>query len=108
MARRITRAADAVYRGSGRLLANVREIPLAAAEQAEGLLSNARSCGLHGLIEIGRPGEPILGCPISPGRLGIAFYAGVNGAVAAEETGIKVTTLPISALVDFGRMTELK
>ena len=32
MARRVTRVADAVRRGSGRLLANVREIPLAAAE----------------------------------------------------------------------------
>lgn len=108
MARRVTRVTDAIYGGSGRLLANVREIPLAAAEPAEQLLIQAKSRDLCGLIEIGRPGESLLGCPVSPGRLGIAFYAGVNGAVAVEEMGIKIKTLPISALVDYGRMKELK
>lgn len=108
MARRVTRVADAVYRGSGRLLANVREIPLAAAEPAERLLVQAKTKGLCGLIEMGVAGESLLGCPISSGRLGIAFYAGVNGAVAVEEMGIKIKTLPISALVDYGKMTELK
>jgi hypothetical protein len=107
MARRVTRAADAIFKGRGRLLANVREVPLAAAEHARELLSQARSRGLCGLIEIGMPGEPILGCPISSGRQGIAIYAGVNGIAAAEEMGIKIKTLPISALVDFARMREL-
>jgi repressor of nif and glnA expression len=106
MARRVTRVIDAVHRGSGRLLANVREIPLAAAESAERLLGQAKAAGLCGLIEMGQPGEPLLGCPISSGRLGIAFYAGVNGAVAVEEMGIRIKTLPISALADYGRMTE--
>ncbi len=108
MARGVTSVASAIYGGSGRLLANVREIPLAAAEQAEWLLDQAKARGLCGLIEIGRPGESLLGCPISPGRLGIAFYAGVNGAVAVEEMGVRIKTLPISALVDYGRMKELK
>lgn len=108
MARRVTRVADAIHSGSGRLLANVREIPLAAAEPAGQLLKLAKASGLGGLIEIGRPGESLLGCPVSPGRLGIAFYAGVNSAVAVEEMGIKIKTLPISALVDYGRMRELK
>jgi HTH-type transcriptional regulator, global nitrogen regulator NrpRI len=107
MARRVTRAADAISRGSGRLLANVREVPVAAAEQAERMLSQAKTAGLCGLIEIGGPGEPILGCPVSSGKLGIALYAGVNGAAAAEEMGIKIKTLPISAIVDYSRMTEL-
>jgi repressor of nif and glnA expression len=108
MARRVTRVANAIYGGSGRLLANVREIPLAAAEQAEWLLDQAKARGLCGLIEIGRPGESLLGCPVSPGRLGIAFYAGVNGALAVEEMGVRIRTIPISALVDYGRMKELK
>jgi repressor of nif and glnA expression len=108
MARRVTRVADAIYGGSGRLLANVREIPLAAAELADRLFEQAKASGLGGLIEIGRPGESLLGCPVSPGRLGIAFFAGVNGAAAVEEMDIKIRTHPISALVDFGRMRELE
>ena len=107
MARRVTRVVDAVERGSGKILANVREVPVAAAELAMSLLEQSRDAGLGGLIELGGQGEPLLGCPISSGKIGIAFCAGVNGAVAAEEMGIRIKTIPISALVDYSRTTEL-
>jgi repressor of nif and glnA expression len=108
MARRVTSVSDAVINGSGRILANVREIPITAAELAGRMLQEAALVGLGGLIEMGRPGEPILGCPVSPGRMGIALCAGVNGALAAEETGVAIRTYPISALVDFRKMKEPK
>jgi hypothetical protein len=107
MARRVTRVVDAVERGSGKILANVREVPVAAAELAVSLLEQSRDAGLGGLIELGGQGEPLLGCPIGSGKIGIAFCAGVNGAVAAEEMGIRIKTIPISALVDYSRTTEL-
>jgi repressor of nif and glnA expression len=107
MARRVTHVVDAVERGSGKILANVREVPVAAAELAMSLLEQSKDAGLGGLIELGGQGEPLLGCPIGSGKIGIAFCAGVNGAVAAEETGIKIKTIPISALVDYSRTTEL-
>jgi len=107
MARRVTHVVDAVERGSGKILANVREVPVAAAELAVSLLEQSKDAGLGGLIELGGQGEPLLGCPIGSGKIGIAFCAGVNGAVAAEETGIRIKTVPISALVDYSRTTEL-
>jgi len=107
MARRVTHVVDAVERGSGKILANVREVPVAAAELAVSLLEQSRDAGLGGLIELGGQGEPLLGCPIGSGKIGIAFCAGVNGAVAAEEMGIRIKTIPISALVDYSRTTEL-
>lgn len=107
MTRRVTHVVDAVERGSGKILANVREVPVAAAELAVSLLEQSKDAGLGGLIELGGQGEPLLGCPIGSGKIGIAFCAGVNGAVAAEETGIRIKTVPISALVDYSRTTEL-
>jgi hypothetical protein len=107
MARRVTHVVDAVERGSGKILANVREVPVAAAELAVSLLEQSKDAGLGGLIELGGQSEPLLGCPIGSGKIGIAFCAGVNGAVAAEETGIRIKTIPISALVDYSRTTEL-
>lgn len=107
MARRVTHVVDAVEKGSGKILANVREVPVAAAELAMSLLEQSRDAGLGGLIELGGQGEPLLGCPIGSGKIGIAFCAGVNGAVAAEEMGIRIKTIPISALVDYSRTTEL-
>ena len=108
MGRRVTSVADAVFKGSGTVLANVREVPVAAATLVRALLDEARNAGLGGLIKIGEPSEPVLGCPVGSGKIGIAFYAGVNGVVAAEELGVKIKTAPISILVDYSKTHELK
>ena len=107
MARKVTSAADAIATGSGKVLANVREVPVAAAESARRLLEESKGSGFGGLMRMGNPGEPLLGCPIDAGKIGIAIYAGVNGAVAAEELGIKINTAPISALVDYANTIDL-
>ena len=107
MARRMTRINEAVKEGTGRVLANVREIPISAVEDAFKLLKGAEVEGISGLIKIGRPSEPILGCPVESCKVGIALYAGVNGAVAVEESGIWIRTTPISEIVNYGWMTEM-
>jgi len=108
MGRRVTSVADAISKGSGTVLANVREVPVAAASLVRALLDEAGKAGLDGLIKIGEPSEPILSCPVGSGKIGIAFYAGVNGVVAAEESGIEMTTAPISILIDYAKTRELK
>ncbi len=107
MARKMTRVADAVYKGAGRVLANVREIPLAAVDLAKSTLEQSKAAGLCGLIRVGGPGEPNLGCPVGSAKIGITLCAGVNAAVAVEEMGVKIKTVPISALVDWSRMKEM-
>ena len=108
MGRRVTSVADAVFKGFGTVLANVREVPVAAETLVRALLDEARNAGLCGLIKIGAPSEPVLGCPVGSGKIGIAIYAGVNGVVAAEELGVKIKTAPISILVDYSKTHELK
>jgi repressor of nif and glnA expression len=71
-------------------------------------LDEFHAAGFGGLIKIGQESEPLLGCPVGPGRIGIAFYAGVNGIVAAEETGARIRTAPISILVDYAATRDLK
>jgi HTH-type transcriptional regulator, global nitrogen regulator NrpRI len=108
LGRRVTSVADAIFRGSGTVLANVREVPVAAATHVCALFDEFRSAGLCGLIKIGEPSEPVLGCPVGSGKIGIAVYAGVNGVVAAEELGIKIKTMPISILIDYSKTHEMK
>jgi repressor of nif and glnA expression len=71
-------------------------------------LDEYQAAGFAGLAEIGQESEPLLGCPVGPGKIGIAFYAGVNGVVAAEEMGARIRTAPISILVDYASTRDLR
>ena len=108
MGRGRTRVADAIFKGSGTVLSNVREVPAAAKSLVRELLDEFKGAGIGGLIKIGDESQPLLGCPVGSGKIGIAIYAGVNGMVAAEEMGIKIKTAPISILMDYSLTRDLK
>jgi len=108
MARKITSVSSSVYKGAGKILANVREVPFAATGVVDSLLRQLKSSGLCGLLKLSAPGEPALGCPIGSGKIGIALCAGVNAVIAAEEQGIRINTIPISAMIEYSKMRELK
>lgn len=107
LARRIARVTETVATGSGRVLANVREIPTTAADAAHRVMLQSRAAGIGGLIKMGEPGQPIFGCPVSPGKVGVVITAGVNGPAAVEDVRIPITTTPISSLADYSQMTTL-
>lgn len=106
MARRMAGVMEAVRSGSGRILANVREVPVSALEDAIRVLERARP--IVGRIVVGAPGEDVLGCPVAPGRAGIAICAGVNAPVAVAECGIRIRTCPISTLIPCGEMSRIR
>ena len=108
MSRKATSISAAISTGTGAVLANVREVPAGAEERVRMLLDDYQAAGFSGLAEIGQESEPLLGCPVGPGKIGIAFYAGVNGVVAAEEMGARVRTAPISILVDYAATRDLR
>jgi len=107
MSRKTAKVSDAAREGNGWVLANMREVPVAAIDQARNLLDRAKGAGIDGLMKMSEPGEPNMGCPVSAGKVGIAFCGGVNAVVAAEELGIDIRTTPISSLQDYSRMREL-
>ncbi len=108
ISRKMTRVMDAVNTGTGKLLANLREIPASALPEAEKVLSSITDARIGGITEIGKPGKPVLDAPVDNGKVGIVVYAGVNAMAAVEETGIKVNTYPISTIVDFKELKKLE
>jgi len=108
MSRKATSVSDAISSGFGTVLANVREVPAGAEKLVGELLDEFLAAGFGGLIKIGEESEPLLGCPVESGKIGIAFYAGVNGVVAAEEMGAGIKTAPISILMDYAVSRDLK
>ncbi len=107
ISKKMTRVLDAVDKGSGKLLANLREIPASALSDAERILESAVQSGIGGIAGIGRPGSPLFNAPVDKGKIGVAVYAGVNSMAAVEETGIKVNTHPISTIIDFKELKKL-
>ncbi|MCZ7356368.1 MAG: NrpR regulatory domain-containing protein [Candidatus Methanoperedens sp.] len=108
ISKRMTRVMDAVEKGSGKLLANLREIPASAVSEAEVVLQSIIEAKIGGIAEIGKPGKSVLNAPVENGKVGIVAYAGVNGMAAVEEMGIKVDTHPISTIIDFKELNKLE
>ncbi|HIH43579.1 MAG TPA: DUF128 domain-containing protein [Candidatus Methanoperedenaceae archaeon] len=107
LSRKMTSILDVVESGSGRVLGNVREIPSQAIEDTGAVLKSAQKAGLGLVSKIGEPGEPVLGAPVSAGKVGIAIYAGINMMAAVEESGIDVKNAPVSMTLQFKDMKKL-
>ncbi len=108
ISKKMTRVLDAVDKGSGKLLANLREIPASALSEARIILESVMQSGIGGIAGIGEPGSPVFEAPVDNGKVGIAVYAGVNAVAAVEESGIQVNTFPISTIVDFKELKKLE
>ncbi len=107
ISKKMTRVLDAVETGSGRLLANLREIPASSVLEASKVLELVTDAGIASIAEIGKPGKSVLNAPVDAGKVGVVVYAGVNAVAAVEESGIKVETHPISTIIDFKELKKL-
>ncbi len=107
LSRKMTHVLDTVNTGSGKLLANLREVPGSALSKANEVLSSTVKARIGGIAEIGEPGKPVLNSAVDAGKAGIVVYAGTNIMAAVSETGIKVTTYPISTTIDFKELKKL-
>ncbi len=106
--KKMTRVLDTVNTGSGKLLANLREIPESALSEAKEILSAAMRARISSVAEIGKPGESVLNATVGTGKVGVAVYAGTNIMAALNEMGVKVTTYPSSSIIDFKELKQLK
>ncbi len=107
MSKKMTRVLPAVDTGSGKLLANLREIPATAVSEAEKVLESVMDARIGSIAEIGESGMPVLDAPVDTGKVGVVVYAGTNAMAAVEEAGIKVETHPISTVIDFKELKKL-
>jgi len=108
ISKKMTRVLDTVNTGSGKLLANLREIPGSALLKAEAILSSVAEARIGGIACVGKPGKSVLNVAVESGKVGIVVYAGTNIMAAVSEMGIKVTNYPISAVIDFKEMKKLE
>lgn len=105
--RKMTSYLNVIKVGSGRILANLREIPMLARGSAQDIVNQAKKNGLNGVLVLGAPGEPLYGLPVDVNRVGIVVVGGINPLVAAEESGITVETKTMETTLGIAEMQHI-
>ena len=93
--------------GSGMIPASLREIPAAARETTERILTDLKEKEWHGILKFGTPNEPILGVPVGMDRVGISMIGGLTPAAALMERGAKIDTLAPDCLIPIEDMRQV-
>lgn len=98
---KMTRVRDVILTGSGILCAGFREIPSVAVDDVRRVERRMRAIGLGGIVELGKPNQPLLGIPVSDGHAGMIVYGGLNPVALLHESGIPVKIRSLAGLEDF-------
>ena len=98
---RMTSVMDAATKGTGKILANFREIPAMCQSTAKEVITKLNKSGLNGLLLMGNTSEPICEIPVDLNRIGMILYGGLNPVAAAAEAGIEAETHAMSTVMEY-------
>lgn len=104
---RMTSVGETARSGSGRILANFREIPAICRPVAEKVVTGLQKVGLNGVLVMGDTSQSVCEMEVDPNKIGIILMGGLNPVAAAVEAGTLAevhsmsTVLPYSSLVDY-------
>lgn len=90
--------------GNGLIGASFREIPKAAYEKTQKIARYLKSIGLHGIMAIGKPEQPVCELPVNTECLGLIIVGGLNPVAILEESGMRLDSHALSALVEYERL----
>jgi repressor of nif and glnA expression len=108
MSQDITSITNVMRRGSGTILANLRECHREAEPLIAGVLDELAGSSFSGILDVGIPNTPILDVNVSPEYFGIAAVGGTNPMAAIKEGGKWVQTRAIKGLMDVAGMKEIR
>ncbi len=91
----------ATENGDGLIGAGFREMPAASRDRLLELAEELKQVGLGGFMNIGWPGQPLVGIPVNEGIVGAVVIGGLNPVAILEEHGIRVHSRALSGFVDY-------
>lgn len=107
MSQELTSVTEMINTGSGKILANLREAPMAARDKIEQVLDSLVEAGFSCILEVGEPNNDILGVQVGRDKLGIVVIGGTNPMVLVKEHGIDIDTQEMSLLLDIEEMVHI-
>ncbi len=105
---RMTSVTEVVTSGSGKILANFREIPALCRPIAEEVTAKLKEAGLGGLLLMGNTSEPVCEIPVELNRVGVILLGGLNPVAAAEEAGIEAENHAMSTVVEYKNLIKFE
>ena len=107
MSQELTSVTEMIRTGSGKILANMREAPMAARDRIEERLDALVEAGFACILEVGEPNSDILGIQVGRDKMGIAVIGGTNPMAFVQEQGIDIDTKEMSRLLDIEEMSHI-
>ena len=98
---RMTSVREVASNGSGKILANFREIPAPCRPVAEEVTAKLKEARLGGLLLMGNISEPVYEIPVELNRIGIVLLGGLNPVAAAEEAGVEAENHAMSTVIEY-------
>lgn len=108
ISQKTTSVTNVMRRGSGNILANIREFHMEAEHLVGSVLDELSSSSYSGILEVGMPNLPLLGVPVSPQYVAIAAIGGTNPMAAIREGGRWVQIQAMKGLMDIREMEEIR
>ncbi len=68
------------------------------------LITDLEQAGFPGILQIGRPGQPLLNVPPSEGRIGIMLATGLNPVACLWESDARIDVRPMFGPVDYSKL----
>ncbi|WML67386.1 MAG: Global nitrogen regulator NrpRII [Methanoregula sp. SKADARSKE-2] len=108
ISQKTTAVTSVMRKGSGSILANIREFHMEAEPLVSVVLDELSSSSYSGILEVGMPNLPLLGVPVSPQYVGIAAIGGTNPLAAIREGGRPVRIQAMKGLIDVKELEEIR
>lgn len=108
ISQQITSVNNVMRKGSGSILANIREFHMEAEPLVGSVLDELADSSLTGILEVGVPNVPLLGVPGSPQYVSLAAVGGTNPMAAIREGGRWVQTQAMKGLMDVREFVEIR
>lgn len=102
----MTSVSEAVATGSGRILANFREMPGPARPVIEELIPILKEAKIGGVYYLGNTSESVCQVSIGQNRIGMVLLGGLNPLAAASEAGIAADNVGESGTMDYERLVS--
>jgi len=108
ISQKTTSVTNVMRKGSGSILANIREFHMEAEPLVGSVLDELSSSSYSGILEVGMPNLPLLGVPVSPQYVAIAAIGGTNPMAAIRESGRWIQTRAMKGLIDVQKLEEIR